>query len=399
MLCVCLFAESDIVMTSSRLQTSRVVILLMVGVSAVVMLMYLHLAKEVCYLRNYIHSHRSISSSSHSGISSEKKSKGFSRSASNSSVLDLESLIVIYNRVPKTGSTSFIGLAYDLCSKNKFNVINVNTTKKNPTLSLTDQMRLVYNVSNWEEKKPGIYHGHLAYLDFNRFGVNVQPLYINIIRNPLERLVSHYYFIRYGDDLKQQRVYKKMGDKMTLDECVALQHPDCSTTHLWMQIPFFCGHYAECWVPGSSWALELAKHNLVHNYFLVGVTEELEDFVAMLEYALPRLFKGALDLYVSGSKSHIRKTTKKILPSDETIAKLQSTKVWRLENEFYNFALDHFHFIRKKTLIEAANGGGLVDRGQNFVYGKIKPKKRRSRAGHLRERRTAQQHRAEPRHQ
>lgn len=55
-----------------------------------------------------------------------------------------------------------------------------------------------------------------------------------------------------------------------------------------------------CRVPGSTWALELAKHNLVHNYFLVGVTEELEDFVAMLEYSLPRMFRGALDLYVSG---------------------------------------------------------------------------------------------------
>ena len=30
------------------------------------------------------------------------------------------------------------------------------------------QMRFVYNVSNWEEKKPAIYHGHLGYLDFHR---------------------------------------------------------------------------------------------------------------------------------------------------------------------------------------------------------------------------------------
>ncbi|XP_045596179.1 heparan sulfate 2-O-sulfotransferase 1 isoform X2 [Procambarus clarkii] len=368
-------------MTSSRLQTSRVVVLLMVGVSAVVILMYIHLAKEVCHLRNYIHSHPALElqvSSALAGSSSssnDEDRRGLTSSNNIVRGLDLDNLIVIYNRVPKTGSTSFIGLAYDLCSKNKFNVINVNTTKKTPTLSLTDQMRLVYNISNWEEKKPGIYHGHIAYLDFNRFGVNVQPLYINIIRNPLERLVSHYYFIRYGDDIKPQRVYKKMGDKMTLDECVALQHPDCSTNHLWMQIPFFCGHHAECWIPGSSWALELAKHNLVHNYFLVGVTEEMEDFVAMLEYSLPRMFKGALDLYILGTKSHIRKTSKKIMPSDETIAKLQNTKVWRLENEFYNFALDHFHYIRKKTLVEAENGGGLVDRGQNFVYGKIKPRK------------------------
>lgn len=409
-------------MTTSRLPASKVLVLLLVGVSSVVLLMYLHLAKEVCTLRNYIETHSmelqmggallgqesSGSSSSNNnnnnnnynnnnnfinnnnnnnnnnsgrGKGGGKGKGGRGRGGSggggmmNNKGLDLESLVVIYNRIPKTGSTSFIGLAYDLCSRNKFSVINVNTTKKNPTLSLTDQMRFVYNVSNWEEKKPAIYHGHLGYLDFNRFGVKIQPLYINVIRKPLDRLVSHYYFIRYGDDLRPQRVLKKMGDKMTLDECVAIQHQDCSTTHLWMQIPFFCGHYAECWVPGSSWALEMAKHNLVRNYFLVGVTEELEDFVAMLEYSLPRLFRGALDLYVSGTKSHIRKTTKKIIPSEETVAKLQNTKVWRLENEFYNFALDHFHFIRKKTLMESASGEGLVDRGQNFVYGKIKPRK------------------------
>lgn len=32
--------------------------------------------------------------------------------------------------------------------------------------------------------------------------------------------------------------------------------------------------------------------------------------------------------HVSGTKSHIRKTTKKIIPSEETVAKLQNTKVW-----------------------------------------------------------------------
>lgn len=55
---------------------------------------------------------------------------------------------------------------------------------------------------------------------------------------------------------------------------------------------------------GSQWALEQAKYNLVNEYMLVGVTEELEDFVMMLEAALPRFFKGATELYKTGA-SHL----------------------------------------------------------------------------------------------
>ena len=55
-----------------------------------------------------------------------------------------------------------------------------------------------------------------------------------------------------------------------------------------------------CRVPGSRWALEQAKHNLLNKYLVVGVTEELGDFIAMLEVILPRFFKGASDLYING---------------------------------------------------------------------------------------------------
>lgn len=52
--------------------------------------------------------------------------------------------------------------------------------------------------------------------------------------------------------------------------------------------------------PGSRWALERAKRHLVENYLLVGLTEELSDFIAVLETILPRFFKGATKLFVEG---------------------------------------------------------------------------------------------------
>ncbi|PSN48590.1 Heparin sulfate O-sulfotransferase [Blattella germanica] len=69
--------------------------------------------------------------------------RGFGHSSSSSS----QDIVVIYNRVPKTGSTSFVGVAYDLCKQNGF-----------------------HNVSHWNTMKPALYHGHLAFVDFARFG-------------------------------------------------------------------------------------------------------------------------------------------------------------------------------------------------------------------------------------
>ncbi|GAA6097275.1 heparan sulfate 2-O-sulfotransferase 1 [Tachysurus ichikawai] len=79
-----------------------------------------------------------------------------------------DDFLIIYNRVPKTGSTSFTNIAYDLCAKNRYHVLHINTTKNNPVMSLQDQVRFVRNVTSWNEMKPGFYHGHVAYLDFSK---------------------------------------------------------------------------------------------------------------------------------------------------------------------------------------------------------------------------------------
>lgn len=51
-----------------------------------------------------------------------------------------DNLVVIYNRVPKTGSTSFINLAYDLCKRNHFYVLHINITANMHVLSLNNQV-------------------------------------------------------------------------------------------------------------------------------------------------------------------------------------------------------------------------------------------------------------------
>uniref|UniRef100_A0A1B0G230 Heparin sulfate O-sulfotransferase n=1 Tax=Glossina morsitans morsitans TaxID=37546 RepID=A0A1B0G230_GLOMM len=199
-----------------------------------------------------------------------------------------EQLVVLYNRVPKTGSTSFVNIAYDLCKKNKFHVLHINVTANMHVLSLPNQITFVRNITKWHQMKPALYHGHMAFLDFSKFQISHKPIYINIVRKPLDRLVSYYYFLRYGDNYRPNLIRKKAGNKITFDECVGLKQADCDPKNMWLQIPFFCGQAAECWEPGSKWALEQAKRNLVNEYFLVGVTEQMDDFIDLLERSLPR---------------------------------------------------------------------------------------------------------------
>lgn len=190
-------------------------------------------------------------------------------------------------------------------------------------------------------------------------------MYINLIRKPLDRFVSYYYFVRYGDNYRPYLVRRKHGNTMSFDDCVAKNLPECDPNNMWLQIPFFCGHSANCWKPGNKWALTEAKKNLINNYLLVGVTEELEDFVAVLQQTLPRLFKGAVDHYLTSNKSHLRQTVQKNTPSPETIKKIQQSIVWQMENELYEFAVEQFHFIKKHT---------LKNKMQNVSYEKIRPK-------------------------
>lgn len=79
-----------------------------------------------------------------------------------------DDVVVIYNRVPKTGSTSFVGVAYDLCKKNNFKVLHINITANMHVMSLSNQYKFAQNITKWDAVKPALYHGHMAFLNFER---------------------------------------------------------------------------------------------------------------------------------------------------------------------------------------------------------------------------------------
>nr|XP_054770407.1 heparan sulfate 2-O-sulfotransferase 1-like [Lytechinus pictus] len=280
--------------------------------------------------------------------------------------------LIIYNRVPKTGSTSLTSLPYTLCETLRYHVLHICTVEHTQVLSVQDQIGIVRNISSWSVKQPGFFHGHFAYLDFPRFGSQINPIYINMVRSPLDRFISYYYFLRHGDNFRPSLSRHRARSNETLDECVLRQGFDCAPERMWIQVPFFCGHNPECWKPGSRWALEQAKYNVVNKYFLVGVTEHMEEFVALLEASLPSFFKGALHLFKKGEKSHLRKTIQKIDPLPYTMDTLKNSEVWKIEDKFYRFVLETFRTNVARSLVIDKDQSVRVVK-QQYSFEKIRP--------------------------
>lgn len=75
---------------------------------------------------------------------------------------------------------------------------------------------------------------------------------------------------------------------------------------------------------------------------------------------------------ILGLKKHLRKTNKKIEPSEETVTEIKSSPIWQMENELYEFAAQQFHFI--KNQMKMNENGTLLDKGIHFKFEKIYPK-------------------------
>nr|CAH8874898.1 unnamed protein product [Trichobilharzia regenti] len=260
--------------------------------------------------------------------------------------------VVIYNRIPKTGSTSLVNLVYRLIAVKRIHthVLHVNISTNRHYINRLSELYLIDNLTHWKSMYPLMIHGHFAYINFEKYGTSFIPVYINMIRNPLDRLVSYYYFIRYGDDYRPYLKRRRMSDPVirnqTFDECVLLKGNDCNPQLLWVQVPFFCGQAVFCRIPGSRAALETAKRHVIEKYLIVGLTENFDEMIQILEVLLPTFFSGAHKL-ISNPQSnwYLRRTSHKLPISQATIGFFQKNSIWQAEQEFYDFVSKEFHSL------------------------------------------------------
>ena len=264
--------------------------------------------------------------------------------------------LVIYNRVPKTGSSTMQDLLWlqvnetDLFAYEQVYEYWHRANSKAEEEEMVKEWKEIQNTTVWEK--------HLYFIDTSRYDLEFKANWINIVRDPIDRYISEFYFLRRASRWAYQadRPPQDWFD-LDLNECLETNDPNCDLNVNYLteqQLTYFCGSAPECRTLGSVEALQRAKYNTEKFYSVVGVTEHLRISLLLLEQYLPRYFTGFLKLYGRQEflgQAHARSGTNKkdILPSNRKILE----KKLKMDMEFYEFVL-------QRLFNQATNTGILV---------------------------------------
>ena len=159
--------------------------------------------------------------------------------------------IIVFNRIPKCGSTTIISLLRRLSKRNKFNLF-LTSMHGEEIVSETEFTNFLFGLSTvFNEKgerkkefKDMIYVKHQHYIPMPHT-ISRNITYINIMRDPVKRFISGYYFWRFSleyflsvnqtiqtiDTLQLPFLYKII-DRKWLDENIRTCH-DCEDKRLY----------------------------------------------------------------------------------------------------------------------------------------------------------------------
>lgn len=282
-----------------------------------------------------------------------------------------EPKVLIYNRMPKCGSSSVNSLFEQVKIKNKFTKFSSNQKswyidfedEKNRDLTkqfqkftkhlLAHDGKLQGNPSN-EMLKPVLLEGHWNQHTFNQgfFGANVSLEYIQLIRGcNTRRRSAMFYFLFESDSANKakgngteaydryKRAYLDITDNSTTAE-TCIRDYDClnrsSTLKTMTELQYLCGMKCTAEAQARSNAHEEDNRGMktmigqyeyegaLWNIFdpkafaMVGLTEYFIETLEMLECMYPSFFDGIVSLY-QNKKEHLKKNARTKLESSPAL--------------------------------------------------------------------------------
>eukprot|EP00735_Rhodelphis_limneticus_P004111 TRINITY_DN15666_c0_g1::TRINITY_DN15666_c0_g1_i1::g.18789::m.18789 TRINITY_DN15666_c0_g1::TRINITY_DN15666_c0_g1_i1::g.18789 ORF type:complete len:339 (-),score=15.28,sp/O17645/HST2_CAEEL/31.72/2e-24,Sulfotransfer_2/PF03567.9/1.8e-14,DEC-1_N/PF04625.8/5.5,Trypan_PARP/PF05887.6/11 TRINITY_DN15666_c0_g1_i1:164-1180(-) len=256
---------------------------------------------------------------------------------------------VFYNRVPKTGSSTFQSITANLLKLHNFIYFQSSVSHSAGDIhGAFAEIRTTWTTSRTTNSSM-LFDKHQYFIEpdvYPAFNLPSPSTHINIIREPVARVLSYYDYLRWGPrpGYLAQALLKLPFASRTFEECVEAYRTNTSVAFVQdcmginEQMRYFCGVDPICYT-NSPAALELAKKHLLEHYAFVGLSERFEETLLLAEKILPGFFQGSLDIYEHLPLERVN-NAKKSHPSEEIL------QYWRdknqLDMQFYDFAKDVF---------------------------------------------------------
>ena len=252
------------------------------------------------------------------------------------------SSILVYNRVPKCASETMMAVVRRMAARNGFRYRSSSVYWKQVLLP-SEETSLVASLEKDRKRGRLLFDRHFYVVDFIRQPVSWE--WVNMVRDPVSRLVSQFYYLRQARRWRGRRAPPRAWREKSLEACVLEDDPECrvGAGGQDLQLTYFCGSSLECGQASSRRALQLAKYNVEQRFAVVGVMEELATSLAVLEDRLPRWFEGAAGEGGGGGGHRNRNSYPG--PSEETLGVLRH----RLRND-----LEFYMFVRHRLLLQNA---------------------------------------------
>ncbi|KAJ8035246.1 Uronyl 2-sulfotransferase [Holothuria leucospilota] len=167
-------------------------------------------------------------------------------------------------------------------------------------------------------------------------------LYINVVRDPIDRFVSAFYFAQNGD-VSGIGPHKTNETNITIDEYVKKSldlHEDIRRPLSY----FFLSDASE----DEERNVQIAKRNIEKYFSLVGISEQMDHVTILLQKLFPDLLSGLNNIYRNKNAKMAKATSTigKVPPSPETVAILKNKL--RHDYDLYEYIKKRFYDLRNQ---------------------------------------------------
>ena len=241
----------------------------------------------------------------------------------------LSSKILIFPHIPKTAGTTLRSVILSQYSKEKVYLLKVSQTP----------LEAAQKISEDDQKRVHCYIGHMPY-GLHQY-LSKPAIYITLIREPVDRIISMYYFIR---EEPAHRLHNELLSKdMSLEDFVLSRN--CPRNE---QVKKIAGSMAGSAKEIMDWAYQ----NISNQFLAVGTQENFDDFLQVLQKILGWKNQSYTKQKVTQNRKNKREVSQELI---EIIKERNGMDIAFYNNLKNKFTLKNFDDIVSRTTSKLMN--------------------------------------------